>query len=143
MGILKTGIGIKNRLHCLIVYSRVRNEPGASSLAFDLRHKIIPSGFFSLAEKNFTTIPVNRAEIIVPSLVPTIVKSKNIRDKTMERVTQKISNAILTFPNSLFIVSEIAFTKASPEFIITFAITAREIPKPRIIIPTITIIMRM
>ncbi len=67
--------------------------------------------------------------MIVPSLVPTIEKSKKINDNTTARITQITSKAILTLPNSLWIVSDIAFTKASPELRITFAVTEREIPK--------------
>ena len=102
-------------------------------------YKILFKGSFNLSLKNFTTTPVNRAEIIVPSLIPTIVKSKNNRDKIIDMITQKISNTIFTFPNFLWNISEIAFTNASPEFIITFAIIESEIPKPRITIPAITI----
>lgn len=68
----------------------------------------------------------------MPSLVPEIVKLKNNSDNIMENTTQKISRAIFTLPKPLFIVSARAFTNASPEFIMTFAITESEMPKPRI-----------
>lgn len=48
---------------------------------------------------NLTKVPVKKAEIMVPSLVPTISKSKNINDSIIENTTQKISIAIFTFPN--------------------------------------------
>lgn len=102
--------------------------------------KIISTGFFSLLQKNFTTIPVSNAERIVPSLVPTIEKLKKMRDAARDTITHTTSKATFTFPNSLCIASEMAFTNASPEFMITLAITEREIPKPRITIPTRTIV---
>lgn len=49
-----------------------------------------------------------------------------------------MSNPIFRFPNKIPVLSDNALTKASPEFIITFAMTEREIPKPKIIIPPIT-----
>ncbi len=107
-----------------------------------LLHKILLSGLLSLPLKNFTAMPVSKAENIVPSLVPTMVKSKNKRERIRERITQKISKAIFIFPNSLWAVSEIAFTKASPEFIMTFAITERDIPKPRMMTPMSTMARR-
>lgn len=79
---------------------------------------------------------------MVPSLVPTIVKWKNMRDRAIEIITQSTSNIIFMFPNSLLNVSEIVFTNASPEFIITFAITEREMPKARMTIPTTTMTIR-
>lgn len=100
-----------------------------------LSFKNLFNGLFKRAVKNFTTTPVRSAAITVPSLVPTIVNSKNRSDKTTAKTTQLISNPILTFPKSLCIVSETAFTKASPEFIITLAITEREIPNPSTIVP--------
>lgn len=88
--------------------------------------------------KNFTAIPVQKAEMIVPSLVPTIEKLKNIRDRIIERTTHIMSKAIFTFPKFLFVTSEIAFTNASPAFIITLAITERAMPNPSMIIPKTT-----
>lgn len=84
-------------------------------------------------------MPVQKADIIVPSLVPTIEKLKNIIDKTIAKITQLTSNAILTLPKFLFVVSEIAFTKASPEFIMTLAITESDTPKLNITIPRMSI----
>lgn len=101
------------------------------------------NGFLSLRLKNFTMIPVRNAEIMVPSLIPTMVKSKNNNDNRMDIITHVISNAIFTLPNSWAVVSEIAFTNASPAFMITFAITANEIPKPRMVIPISTRIILM
>ncbi len=89
--------------------------------------------------KNFTAIPVQKAEIIVPSLVPTILKLKNMRDRIIARTTQIMSKAIFTFPKFLLDTSEIALTNASPEFIITLAITERAMPNPSMIIPKTTI----
>ena len=113
-------------------------DKGASC---DIRTYLVstPStGSFSRFVKNFTTTPVNSAEMTVPSRAPTILKSKNMSDNIIELTTQKTSNAIFTFPNSLCAVSATAFTNASPEFIITFAITASAIPKPSITTPIIT-----
>ena len=109
----------------------------------DALHKILLTGFFNLLLKKFTTTPVSKAEMTVPSLVPTMVKLKNKSDTQREIMTHKTSNAIFTFPNFFFAASETAFTKASPEFIMTFAMTEREIPKPRIIIPIITMARRI
>lgn len=84
-------------------------------------------------------MPVQIAEIIVPSRVPTMEQLKKKSDSMIEKSTQLISKPILVLPKLLLILSESAFTNASPEFIITFAITASAIPKPRTITP-ITII---
>ena len=56
-------------------------------------------------------------------------------------ITQVTSKAILTLPNSLLVVSEIALTKASPELRITFAVTERDIPNPSMMIPISTIVI--
>ena len=89
--------------------------------------------------KNFTAIPVNIAEIIVPSLVPTILKLKKMRERTTAKDTHKMSKIIFIFPKSFFEASEITLTNASPEFRITFAVTESDIPNPRTIILIITI----
>ena len=61
----------------------------------------------------------------------------------MDRTTHSTSKAIFILPKFLWIVSEIAFTKASPAFKMTFAITDREIPKPRMPIPIKTNVSRI
>lgn len=106
-----------------------------SSIAEVFTDKNVSNGFLNRFAKNFTTIPVRKAEIIVPSLVPIIFISKNISDNIIDRTTHIISKAIFILPKFLLIVPAIALTKASPEFIITSAITDKEIPNPRIIIP--------
>ena len=68
----------------------------------------------NLFVKNFTTTPVKMAAITVPSLVPTRVKLKKIRESIMARVTQLISKIIFILPKFLCVVSAMAFTKASP-----------------------------
>ena len=73
--------------------------------------------------------------MIVPSLVPIILPWKRIRDNERERSTQSMSKPIFILPKFLFALSDIAFTKASPEFIITLAMTDKAIPNPRIKIP--------
>ena len=88
--------------------------------------------FFISVSQSFTGTPVNTADSIVPSLVPTSFPPKKIKESTIENATHDTSKAIFTFENSLCITSESAFTNASPEFKITFAITPRVIPKPRI-----------
>ena len=107
-------------------------------MLFYFAQSIEDMGFCRILVNLLTKIPVKKAEIIVPSLVPTTVKSKNISDSITESATQKISKAIFTLPKFFFAVSATAFTKASPEFIITFAITAREMPKPKIATPITT-----
>ena len=52
-----------------------------------------------------------------------------------EIITHTISVILLTLPKLAPVVSDIAFTKASPEFIIASAIIAKEIPKANIKIP--------
>ena len=99
-------------------------------------------GAFKYLVNTFTIIPVKRAERTVPSLVPTILRSKKKRERRIDKITHKISKPILIFPKFFLVVSDTAFTKASPEFMITLAITEREIPKPRMIIPSNTIISR-
>lgn len=59
-------------------------------------------GFCRILVNLLTKIPVKKAEIIVPSLVPTTVKSKNISDSITESATQKISKAIFTLPKFFF-----------------------------------------
>ena len=53
----------------------------------------------------------------------------------MAIITHDTSKIVFIAPKSFFIVSAIAFTNASPEFKITFAITDNAIPNPRIKIP--------
>lgn len=106
-----------------------------SSVAEIFPDKKVSNGFLNRFVKNLTTIPVRKAEIIVPSLVPIIFISKNISDNIIDRITHITSKVIFIFPKFLWIVSVIALTKASPEFIITLAITDKEIPNPRITIP--------
>ena len=77
--------------------------------------------------------------MMVPSLVPMICRSKNNRERITDTITQVTSNAILIFPKFFPVISVIAFTKASHEFMITFAITDKEIPKPRMAMPISTI----
>lgn len=66
--------------------------------------------------KKFTTTPVKSAVKIVPLRVPTISPLKRNHDITSASTTQPTSNPILTLPNIIPDLSEIAFTKASPEF---------------------------
>ena len=49
----------------------------------------------------------------------------------MEIVTQEMLKMIFMVPNSFLNLSVIAFTKASPEFIMTLALTVIAIPKAR------------
>lgn len=100
-------------------------------------------GFCKIDVKNFTVNPVSKALNIVPSLVPIILFWNSMSDNKIDRITQSISKPILIFPKFLFVFSETAFTKASPEFMITFAITDKEMPNPKMIIPNNTKIMRM
>ena len=51
----------------------------------------------------------------VPSLVPTILNWKNIRDRRTEITTQATSKIIFILDKLIWVVSETAFTKASPE----------------------------
>ena len=92
--------------------------------------------------KKRTTRPVSSADRIVPSRVPTILPPKKISDKRMAKMTHDTSKPIFTLPNSCPVVSEIAFTNASPEFIITLPITDNATPKPRITTPISTISRR-
>jgi len=100
--------------------------------------KIPLRGFKSRLLKNFTTCPVSKAQITVPSRVPTIVQLKRNKDSTMAAVTQLTSKMIYMFPNWIPVVSDRALTKASPEFMMTLAIKASDTPKPRIVVPTST-----
>ena len=100
--------------------------------------RIFSTGFFRSMMKNFTAKPVRNADNTVPSRVPIIFISNKISDSITESVTHEISNITLTLPKFLLRVSDIAFTSASPEFMITLAITASEIPNPSMIIPVKT-----
>ena len=71
----------------------------------------------------------------MPSRVPTMVKLNKISESSSATTTHITSNTILTLPKFFPNVEETAFTKASPEFIITFSITQSAIPNPRIRIP--------
>ena len=106
-----------------------------------LRQSTDSSGFLTSFRNNFTTNPVSNADMIVPSLVPTMVKSKKMNESKTASITQVTSKAILTLPNSLLVVSEIALTKASPELRITFAVTESDIPNPSMMIPISTIVI--
>ena len=79
--------------------------------------------------------PVNNAQKIVPSRVPIILKLKKSIDNKTEATTQETSKTIFTVPNFIFKTSEMDFTNASPEFIMTLAQTTRDTPKPDVIIP--------
>ena len=71
------------------------------------------------------------------------INSSARKDGSMTaRITQVTSKAILTLPNSLWVVSDIAFTKASPELRITFAVTESDIPNPSMMIKIILNILR-
>ena len=71
----------------------------------------------------------------VPSLVPTILNWKNIRDRRTEITPQATSKILVILEKLIWVVSETAFTKASPELRITLAMTESETPKPRIVTP--------
>lgn len=91
--------------------------------------KNVSNVFFNIFVKNFTTIPVRKAEIIVPSLVPIIFISKNISDNIIDKITHITSKAIFILPKFLLIVPAIVLTKVSLEFIITSAITDKDCKK--------------
>lgn len=59
--------------------------------------------------------------MMVPSLVPTILNWKNTRDRSTEITTQTTSKMIFILEKLIWVVSETAFTKASPELRMTFA----------------------
>ena len=59
--------------------------------------------------------------MMVPSLVPTILNWKNTRDRSTEITTQATSKMIFILEKLIWVVSETAFTKASPELRMTLA----------------------
>lgn len=97
---------------------------------------IFSIGRNKICRKKLTTIPVHSAAMIVPSLVPTTLKLKNRRERRRANITQHTSKPILMLPKLPWLRSEIAFTNASPEFMITLAMTDRAMPKPRTIVPS-------
>ena len=121
------------------------NNPSPHVCPFIIRQSLTSlfTGSFVSLWNSFTARPVQSAEITVPSLVPTIVKSNSNSDRISASATQLTSKAIYTLPKFLFLVSAIALTKASPECIITFAETDSDTPKPSITIPTTTITRRI
>ena len=126
-----------------ISLGEMRDEIHIIPASYDVRDTMGYGGtcvYMKSGKKLAELIEVLRtAAINVPSLVPTTVKLKNSSESTTANTPQPMSKATLIKPKSLFIVSETAFTKASPEFIITLAITERAIPKPSTIVPATTI----
>ena len=92
---------------------------------------ILFKGFKRHFTKKLTITRVSKAVRTVPSLVPTTFPSKMISESASEMTTQQTSKPIFIFPNFLREMSATALTNASPELIITFAITESDTPKPR------------
>jgi len=67
--------------------------------------------------------------------LPTILKSKKISDKRVDKATQLISKKILTFAKFLLSLVAITFTNASPTFITVSEISVSVIPNPRVVVP--------
>lgn len=92
---------------------------------------ILFKGFERHFTRKLKIPPVSKAVRTVPSIVPTIFPSKKISESASEMTTQQTSKPIFIFPNFLPEMSATALSNASPELIITFAITESDTPKPR------------
>lgn len=95
---------------------------------FSCAVRTVVRGWDRRRTKNFTTRPVSRAEMTVPSRTPMTRPRNSSRDSPAASATQPTSKAIFTLPKLWPVRSDTA--KASPEFMTTSAITARDTPKP-------------
>lgn len=107
-------------------------KAGDSAFLQDLPHRKRFIGGARWCMQIFVSGPVDIAIKTVPSRIPTSLKSKNTRDNAAESSTQLRSKMILILPKSRREISDTAFTKDSPMFIMTSAVTIRAMPRATI-----------
>ncbi|MPN19672.1 hypothetical protein SDC9_167044 [bioreactor metagenome] len=117
----------------LFLPSCIYIEGIAPSLSETLSHKILSIHAKRLL-KNLAINPTINAAITVPSLTPAIFP--NITKEMIQApMVSVVSKQIFVVPNSFSNFVEIAFTKASPDSMTTFAITSRLTPNAKIMHP--------